>query len=151
MALVLIDRRYDEWLTGEHNGTFRGNCHAFVTARAALWHYWRDDGFETAIAKKASLLESGLKSIAAANRALSLRLKGRGMMRGLQLPSGDFAARVIQTAFDNGLVIETSGPKDEVVKCLAALTISDEELQQGLSILARSIAAVATGQDRAAA
>jgi 4-aminobutyrate aminotransferase-like enzyme len=38
-----------------------------------------------------------------------------------------------------------------VVKCLAALTISDEELQQGLSILARSIAAVATGQDRAAA
>src|SRR5690606_17560882 len=27
LALLLIDRRYDRWLPGEHNGTFRGNCH----------------------------------------------------------------------------------------------------------------------------
>ncbi|WP_287321585.1 diaminobutyrate--2-oxoglutarate transaminase [Mesorhizobium sp.] len=43
MALVLIDRRLDEWEPREHYGTFRGNCHAFVTARTALEHFWRTD------------------------------------------------------------------------------------------------------------
>ena len=44
-AMVLIRRDLDQWEPGEHNGTFRGNNHAFVTATAALEHYWRDTGF----------------------------------------------------------------------------------------------------------
>jgi diaminobutyrate-2-oxoglutarate transaminase len=151
MALVLIDRKYDKWLPGEHNGTFRGNCHAFVTARAALEHFWRDDEFEKSIRKKAQLLEDGFESIRAKNRSTPIRHKGRGMMRGLEMPSGEFAGKVIRKAFANGLVIETSGPNDEVVKCLAALNISDEDLVKGLTILEEAVTAVAKEADRAAA
>ena len=36
MAVLLIRPRWDAWTPGDHNGTFRGNGHAFVTATAAL-------------------------------------------------------------------------------------------------------------------
>ena len=152
MALVLIARRHDDWLPGEHNGTFRGNCHAFVTARAALEHFWCDrEAFEQTIAERAGQLESGLQKIVASNPSLGIRLKGRGMMRGLSLPSGEIAGDVIDHAFDNGLVIESAGPDDEVVKCLAALTIGSDELDEGLDILAAAVAAAAARAERRAA
>jgi diaminobutyrate-2-oxoglutarate transaminase len=151
MALVLLDRRYDKWLPGEHNGTFRGNCHAFVTARVALEEFWRDKSFESAIYDKGELLKQRLAEIADSNGGDRIRTKGRGMMRGLEMPSGEIAAKVVRIAFERGLVIETSGPHDEVVKCLTALTITDDELNQGLDILANSVRHVFAKADRAAA
>ncbi len=44
-----------------------------------------------------------------------------------------------QRAFELGLLIETSGPESEVVKLLPALTITPEELDEGLRILARAV------------
>src|SRR3546814_15145011 len=35
-ALTLLRPELDQWSPGEHNGTFRGNNHAFVTATAEL-------------------------------------------------------------------------------------------------------------------
>ena len=52
MALVLLKPELDHWKPGEHNGTFRGNCHAFVTARAALENFWRDEDFVEAISSQ---------------------------------------------------------------------------------------------------
>src|SRR5690606_5163030 len=151
LALVLIQRQFDEWLPGEHNGTFRGNCHAFVTARAALEHFWRDSVFEQSIYEKGQLLKTKLEDMARTNRLDRTAVKGRGMMRGLEMPSGELARQVVRKAFADGLVIETSGSDDEIVKCLAALTISDEELVRGLDIMARSVRAVLDKADRAAA
>jgi diaminobutyrate-2-oxoglutarate transaminase len=151
LALVMIDRQFDEWSPGEHNGTFRGNCHAFVTARAALEHFWRDRTFEQTIYDKGELLRTKLADIARANGLDRSAVKGRGMMRGIELPSGEIAARVVHGAFRNGLIIETSGPDDEIVKCLAALTISDDELTKGLDILAGSIRSVLEKAGKAAA
>jgi diaminobutyrate-2-oxoglutarate transaminase len=42
LAVTLIRPDLDEWMPGEHNGTFRGNNHAFVTAAAAIEHFWKD-------------------------------------------------------------------------------------------------------------
>lgn len=151
MALVLIDREFDEWSPGEHNGTFRGNCHAFVTARAALECFWRDKAFETSVYEKAQLLQKGLVAIARNYAPHRVAVKGRGMMRGIAMPSGEIAAAIVRAAFDSGLIIETSGPDDEVVKCLPALTITDDELRGGLEILAASVGAVLAEAGKAAA
>ncbi|HEX2139969.1 MAG TPA: aminotransferase class III-fold pyridoxal phosphate-dependent enzyme, partial [Woeseiaceae bacterium] len=151
MAMVLIDRQFDQWLPGEHNGTFRGNCHAFVTARATLEHFWRDRSFEASVFDKSELLARRLNEIARQARPHRLTVKGRGMMRGLEMPSGEIAADVVKAAFERGLVIETSGPNDEVVKCLAALTIENHELEKGLSILSEAVRAVLEKTARAAA
>jgi diaminobutyrate-2-oxoglutarate transaminase len=151
MALVLLDRQFDKWLPGEHNGTFRGNCHAFVTARTALETYWRDRTLEAAAYEKGELLRDRLEAIAADIGTDRVTTRGRGMMRGLALPSGEIAAKVVSNAFERGLVIETSGPLDEVVKCLAALTISGKELNQGLDILADAVRSAFSEVAKAAA
>jgi len=38
------------------------------------------------------------------------------------------------------LIIERSGPNDEVIKCLMPLTIRSSELNEGLEILERALA-----------
>jgi acetylornithine/succinyldiaminopimelate/putrescine aminotransferase len=43
---------------------------------------------------------------------------------------------------DCGLLVETAGPRSEVVKLLPPLTVTDEELDQGLERLAEAVHAV---------
>ncbi|TIL44423.1 diaminobutyrate--2-oxoglutarate transaminase [Mesorhizobium sp.] len=142
MALVLIDRQLDEWEPGEHNGTFRGNCHAFVTARAALEHFWRTDSFAASVREKGNLLKSRLEQIAQKYDSGRASAKGRGMIRGIDLKSGEVAGQVVRTAFQKGLIVETAGPYHEVVKCLPPLVIGEDQLSQGLDILEDAIDSV---------
>lgn len=138
MALVLFKRELDVWSSGEHNGTFRGNNMAFATAKAALETYWKDDSFAEEVKKKAGILNQGLKAISDQFSG-QFKLKGRGMMQGFACRDGDLAGKISARAFEKGLIIETAGPDDEVVKCLMPLTISDEDLQKGLDLLKESV------------
>ena len=132
-AALLIRPEFDIWKPAEHNGTFRGNNHAFVTARVALEKFWSDDAFQIQIAEKSQLLTQRLTAIAA--HVPGATLKGRGMMQGIDVGSGDLAGAICATCFDHGLIIETSGAHDEVVKVLAPLTIPEAQLRAGLDIL----------------
>ena len=135
-ALTLFRPEHDCWSPGEHNGTFRGNNHAFVTATAALRHFWSDKSFENDVRRRGALLERRLDAMAA---RYDLSTRGRGMMRGIDLGSGDLAQSVTADCFARGLIIETSGSHDEIVKVLAPLTIDDAVLSAGLDILEQSI------------
>lgn len=135
-ALTLFRPELDQWSPGEHNGTFRGNNHAFVTAAAALRHFWSDGQFQQDVARRSGMLERRLDAMAAEH---GLSTRGRGMMRGIDLGSGDIAGTVTATCFERGLIIETSGAHDEVVKVLAPLVIDDALLSAGLDILESSI------------
>lgn len=132
LAVVLFRPEFDRWLPGEHNGTFRGNNHAFVTATAALRHFWSDKALEEDIRRRAGMLEQRLSRIADRH---GFEMRGRGMMRGLNVGSGDLAARIASSCFKAGLVLETSGARDEVVKILAPLVIADALFALGLDIL----------------
>lgn len=132
-AALLIRPQHDIWTPAEHNGTFRGNTHAFVTARVALEKFWTGDTFQQDIARRAAIVEKGLQAIA--DMIPGATLKGRSMMRGVDVGSGELAGEICALAFERGLIIETSGANDEVVKILAPLTTPDETLQRGLDIL----------------
>merc|ERR1711879_133118 len=141
MAIVLLKAKLDTWKPGEHNGTFRGNNHAFITARQALETYWSDSQFSDQIQQKSSLLRKRLKSIQA-HHGKDVRHKGRGIMQGLEFANGEIASSITEQAFQQGLVIETSGSDGQVVKILAPLTIEESTLEQGLSILENCIDSV---------
>ncbi len=138
LSLVLLKPELDQWKPGEHNGTFRGHNLAFVTAKAVLDEYWRDGGFSREVRRKGWLVHSELEQIAEASDS-RLTVRGRGMVQGLDCGSGRVASAITRQAFENGLVIETSGADGEVIKCLSPLTTSDQQLRQGLSILAESV------------
>lgn len=141
-AVTLMRPELDQWKPGEHNGTFRGNNLAFVTARVALEEYWQDKSFEQEIAKRAEIVEKRFSDIIKRFGEDRLVLKGRGMMRGIGTPDGETAEKICKEAFANGLIIETSGPWDEVVKCLCPLTIPVEDLNKGIDILEDAFAKV---------
>lgn len=147
LAVVLIKPHHDIWKPAEHNGTFRGNNHAFVTAAAAIEKFWAEGAFEVEVGKKASYLARRLEAIAGEH---GLRVKGRGMMLGIETKSGDAAAAICKRCFEEGLIIETSGSFDEVVKVLAPLTIPQGQLADGLDIMEAAFAAL-MGSRRAAA
>ena len=58
-AVVLFSPELDQWKPGEHNGTFRGNNFAFVTAKAAIDTYWADDSFAKEVQMKARNIANG--------------------------------------------------------------------------------------------
>ncbi|WP_026987012.1 diaminobutyrate--2-oxoglutarate transaminase [Fodinicurvata fenggangensis] len=132
-AGLLVRPEHDIWKPAEHNGTFRGNTHAFVTARVALEKFWSDDRFVKEIAEKAEVLTERLQRIA--DGIPGARLKGRGMMQGVDVGSGELAESICAKSFRHGLIIETSGSDDEVVKVLAPLTTPMEQFKAGLDIL----------------
>lgn len=144
MALLLIRPDCDQWNPGEHNGTFRGNTHAFVTARVALEKFWSGPAFVQDIVGKAEILRKRLSGIAA--RLPGARVKGRGMMQGIDVGSGALAAAICCYCFATGLIIETSGPNDEVVKVLPPLTTPFKLLQRGLDILEEAALAAPVAQ-----
>ena len=145
MAIVLLKEKLDTWKPGEHNGTFRGNNHAFITARMALETYWADDSFSQSVKKKAQLIRSRLKEIQAEHGG-QMKHKGRGIMQGLECVNGQVASRITELAFKRGLVIETSGSDGQVVKILTPLTIEEDTLKAGLGILAECIGDVMAEQ-----
>ncbi|MFD8077040.1 diaminobutyrate--2-oxoglutarate transaminase [Streptomyces sp. NPDC059718] len=140
MALTLFRPELDIWEPGEHNGTFRGHNPAFVTATAALDTYWADGGsMEKQTLRRGEQAEAVLREICAEHPRSGARYRGRGLVWGLEFTDPGRASRVCARAFELGLLLETSGPRGEVVKLLPALTITPEELDEGLRTLARSV------------
>nr|WP_319518661.1 diaminobutyrate--2-oxoglutarate transaminase [uncultured Martelella sp.] len=137
MALVLVRPEHDVFGPAEHNGTFRGNTHAFVTARVAIEKFWTDDRFQKELAEKSTMLTGALSRIAAEIPAATL--KGRGLMQGVDVGSGELAEEICARSFDKGLIIETSGNEDQVVKVLAPLTTSEETFSEGFDILLEAV------------
>ena len=147
-ALTLFRPEFDQFSPGEHNGTFRGNNHAFVTATAALRHFWSDDNFQADVRRRGAQLEERLVRLAA---DYGFETRGRGMMRGISTGSGELAGTVTAACFDAGLIIETSGAHDEVIKVLAPLVIDDATLGVGLDILETRIREAMTSEYAVAA
>lgn len=139
MALTLFRRELDVWAPGEHNGTFRGHNPAFVTAAAALETFWETATFVEDTLAKGRQIRERLDRIAAQYPGVSSR--GRGMAQGLKFEDAPLAAAACSAAFERGVLMETSGPSDEVIKLLPPLTTSEEELDSGIDILAEAIAA----------
>lgn len=145
MALVLIKPEHDVWGPGEHNGTFRGNNPAFVTATAALHEWWADDTLERSTIAKGERVAETFNSIVANTSGVELTAKGRGLARGIQFGQEELAAKACAAAFERGLLMETSGPNSEVMKVLPPLTVTDDELEEGLAIVTESVRTVVAG------
>ncbi|MAY41543.1 MULTISPECIES: diaminobutyrate--2-oxoglutarate transaminase [unclassified Neptuniibacter] len=138
-AVVLFKPELDQWKPGEHNGTFRGNNFAFVTAKAAIDHYWSDDEFSKDIKQKGQYVSNRLEKIVERYGEGNFTTRGRGMFQGISCVSGDLASKITKKCFQNGLIIETSGADDQVVKFLCPLVIKQESLVKGIDIVEQAI------------
>lgn len=142
MAIVLMRPEIDQWSPGEHTGTFRGNSLAFVAGAKAL-ERWDNDTFSKEILAKGAKVEQRMKAIAARFPQHIGDVRGLGMIWGIESPVEGFCGQISREGFERGLIAETAGATDQVIKFLAPLTISEAELDKGLDILEASITAAA--------
>ncbi|WP_091233540.1 diaminobutyrate--2-oxoglutarate transaminase [Fontibacillus panacisegetis] len=136
MSLLLLKPELDEWKPGEHNGTFRGNQMAFVTACAALELREKLD-LDNIVMRNERFIQSYLeKNIGTISEKIEIR--GLGMIWGIDLSKiGDSALskKIVLDCFDKGLILERAGREDSVVKLLPPLTITADHLERGCEIL----------------
>ncbi|MEV7489133.1 aminotransferase class III-fold pyridoxal phosphate-dependent enzyme, partial [[Kitasatospora] papulosa] len=139
MSLCLFKGELDVWEPGEHNGTFRGNNPAFVTAAATLDAYWADGQMEKQTLARGEQVEQALLAIGEEHPEAGTQIRGRGLVWGMKFADPARATTVCGRAFELGLLVETSGPESEVVKVLPPLTVSSAELDEGLQVLAKAV------------
>jgi len=146
-AVTLLRPELDLWEPGEHNGTFRGHNFAFVTAAAALSHFWADDAFSKEVGQKARLVDQRLTALANKHGA---ETRGRGLIQGLCFADPEIAQATPHHAYELGMIIETAGAEDQVVKLLPPLTIEMNQLECGLDILAEAVNRAERGHAKSA-
>ncbi|MBA5684411.1 diaminobutyrate--2-oxoglutarate transaminase [Photobacterium damselae subsp. damselae] len=142
MAIVLLKPELDIWMPGEHNGTFRGNNHAFITATKALEIYWSNSDFETHIQDNSKQINNVIDRCVRNYPQLFKQKRGRGMMMGIECINGEIASVLIKKCFENKMIIETAGPNDEVIKFFPSLTINRADLSYGLNIFEGAVESI---------
>lgn len=143
MALLLLKADLDVWSPGEHTGTFRGNQLAFIGASAAL-ELVRDTGLEQEVERKGAFLEKLLHD-EIGTLSDKIEIRGVGLMQGIdlgKLAPPNVVQQVKNYCFEHGLIVEMVGRDDVVVKLLPALTIDDDLLAQGCTIIKDAIQSV---------
>jgi diaminobutyrate-2-oxoglutarate transaminase len=137
MAIALIRPEIDVWKPGEHTGTFRGNNLAFIAATEAL-QYWATAEFSRQIAARSNLVRKKLQAIADDYPEAAPKIRGLGMIFGLQLEGDGLARRASKAAFRDGLIMELCG-SGNVLKLLPPLVIEEAVLEEGLEVVRKSI------------
>lgn len=140
LALTLMKPEHDVWAPGEHNGTFRGNNLAFVAASAAL-EYWENEAFTADIVRKAEKINTFLHFMIEKYPGLEGSHRGRGFIQGIACGVEGIASEVCREAFERGVIMETSGPNDEVFKLLPPLIMDDEGFRAGFERIEKAIEA----------
>lgn len=142
MALLLLRPELDIFRPAEHNGTFRGNQLSFVGGTAGIRYYVQHDlGKE--VCRKAEIVGSYIRGeILPLDERLTCR--GIGLLWGIDFSGIDakLALEAVHAAFDRGLICEVAGRGDSVLKLMPPLTIEDEVLLEGLSVVKSAVLSV---------
>src|SRR5699024_7074829 len=101
--------------------------------------YWENDDFTKEIDHKAKLIEQFTAKMVEKYPEIKGETRGRGLMQGVACHVDGVAEKICEASFEQGLLMETSGPKDEVFKFLPPLIIDEEGLKKGFNIIENSI------------
>ena len=132
-AVLLTERVARAIRPGDHATTFGGGP-LVASAALAVCRRIGDPEFLGEVRRKGRQLAEWLERLHS-DRQEVLEVRGAGMIRGVVVAGA--AADVVSRALDAGLLLCTAGAN--VVRIVPPLTISDEDLERGLAILAESL------------
>ena len=146
MSVVVYNKALDKWTAGAHAGTFRGNQLAMAAGTVVLNRISKPE-FLAEVRRKGEKIRTALDKLKTEVSIIG-DVRGRGLMQGIEFidpkgekdimghpePSGTIAADVQRRCFEHKLVMEKGGRNGSVMRCLCALTVTDEEIDTMLSI-----------------
>jgi acetylornithine/N-succinyldiaminopimelate aminotransferase len=115
---------------GDHGSTYGGEP---LTTRVGyeVMRYIIDNDIPTQVARKGELVERRLRSLLDRCPIVS-EVRGKGLMWAVEFTS-DLGERITSDALHNGLIVNNVRPN--AVRLAPPLTVTDEELEQGLAVL----------------
>jgi diaminobutyrate-2-oxoglutarate transaminase len=152
LSLLVYIEKYDQWKPGAHAGTFRGNQIALVSGAATLEFIRREHVLEH-VGEVGQLLRQGLLELKDRFPCIG-DVRGRGLMLGMELiepnsppdalghppTAGALASAVKKACLDEGLIIESGGRQGAVLRFLAPLVITRDEVREVVGRLSRALA-----------
>jgi len=122
------------WPPGSHGSTFGGNpiaCAAGLVTMDLL-----EAGLMDNAARVGAQLQDGLREIASSHRSVT-DVRGIGLMLALELKTSEHAAKLVQAAFERGLLLLTAGTR--AVRISPPLVLNPDEAATGLEIIASAL------------
>lgn len=129
-AVLFGEKTAEVLVPGDHGSTFGGN--PVVCAGAVEILHRMDDAFLAEVAKKGAYLKEELLKMPHVTS-----VAGMGMMLGIELDTD--VKPIVNTLMENGLLVLTAKHK---MRLLPPLNITQEELEQGLTILKNTLAEI---------
>ena len=151
MSVVVYNKDLDKWTAGAHAGTFRGNQLAMAAGTVVLKRI-SSPAFLSEVRRKGERIKKGLEELRKDVKIIG-DIRGRGLMLGIEFvnpngekdimghpeASGSIAAEVQKRCFENHLVMEKGGRNGSTMRCLCALTVTDDEITTMLDIFSRVV------------
>ena len=138
LAALLCKEAFNCYAPGDQGGTYGGNP-LMAAVGLAVVDTVCQDGFLAQVRQRADHLAGGLQAIVRDHGLVAER--GAGLLRALVLPT-DTAPQVAaaaQALSPVGLLI--NAPRPNLLRFMPALTISDDEIEQGLKLLRQALQA----------
>ncbi len=154
LSIVIYNKKLDTWQPGAHTGTFRGNQLAMKAGTIVLNRVTKPD-FLNDVVRKGEKIMARMNEIKSKVSIIG-DVRGKGLMIGCEfvnpkgtpnangiLPrNGEAAAKVQKLCFENKLVMEKGGRDGSVMRCLCALTVTDDEIDTAMNIFEKAVLAV---------
>jgi diaminobutyrate-2-oxoglutarate transaminase len=145
ISAVVYDRRIETWPDGMHVGTFRANQVSIAAARGAL-NFVREYKIESHMKKISDLLISKLKELQLKSDFIG-DIRGRGLIIGVEIvkdrvtrePFPQLADRTRRESLKRGLLFETGGHYQNVIRFLPPLIINEEMIHAAMDIFKRAL------------
>jgi acetylornithine/N-succinyldiaminopimelate aminotransferase len=138
LGAVLATQKAAQGMTaGSHGSTYGGNPLGCAIGAAVMGEITKP-GFLEDVTRKAGHLRQGLESLVATHPDVFEGVRGAGLMLGLKckMPNTD----IIAAGYDQGVLSVPAG--DNVIRILPPLTITDDDITQGIARLDRAASAL---------
>jgi 4-aminobutyrate aminotransferase len=147
-ALASSRALQERWGRSAHGSTFGGNPVSCAAGLAVLAEI-RERGLVANAAARGAQLSAGLRAVAARDARIG-DVRGPGLMVGVEFvkdratrePDGATCEAVIQRCADDGLLLLSCGLQHNVIRWIAPLDVTSEEIGEALGIFRDVLAAM---------
>ena len=132
-GILFRGKANDVFKAGDHQSTFAGNPLACAAGLVVL-HELQKPGFLESVKEKGEYMRKEIASWKSPNTG---DVRGKGLMIGVDIENGKSALELEKKLLANGLLTSTAGKN--TLRIVPPLNISKEEIDEGLSILKKTL------------
>jgi diaminobutyrate-2-oxoglutarate transaminase len=111
--------------------------------------FWHADSMSQTVSERSIILAEKLFALANKYAYLDVRVRGVGLIFGLQIEPPSLVQQIAQESFKRGVIVELCGPRENVLKFLPPLVIDPSVLQEGLDRVSEAMETVVSRSSHA--